>query len=580
MTLLVTSRAPLAIRAEQISTVRPLPLPDAGATVTLATAGGSPAVQLFVVRTRSAVPGFTLSESNAAKVVSICRRLDGMPLAIELAAPRARVMTLDQLLQQLDRRLPLLTSGSRDLPSRQQSLRANIAWSVDLLTREQQTLFRRLAVFAESFTLEAAVAVMGDAMAGAAPSPPIPVWSSAAVANGIAQLLDQSLLTRTEQPDGTPRFGMLETIHEYADEQLEASGETREFRHRHLAWSLSLAEEAAPRLFTVDDDVWLQRLQDEDGNLRAALDWALGPGDGPDVELGLRLCGALSDYWFLTARLSEGRAWLIRAITRSADQTPSPGRARSLIGACQIEQTRAAIAPALMYGELGLAAAEALGDRPGVGRALLFLGNLAMMQQRFPEAQAWHEQALVCFQQVGDQSWVALALLNLGLDDYYLGDLDRAAVRAEEGLALARTTGNRWDTLNGLYVLGLVARARGDFAAANALFGERIHLSWQFGSQRDIADSLSGFGAVAVAAGDRERGARFLGAAEALYRRLEISVPPPLWPDWFALTDAARHDVSSADASPCWASSTIEQAVREALGSLPGSAPFLPPAVP
>lgn len=570
LTLLVTSRAPLCIWTEQTHTVQPLRLPDASNLDTVAAAMSAPAVQMFAYRVRSAVPGFSITEANATQVTAICRRLDGLPLAIELAAPRTRVMTLEQLLRQLDHRLPLLTSGARDLPPRQQSLRANIAWSVELLVPDQQALFRRLAVFVDGFTLDEAIAMFCGDWGTSAPLQPPSTWSPTELADGISSLLEQNLLTRSAPPEGMPRFGMLETIHEYASEQLENAGELAEFRHRHLASFTRLAEDAVPKLFTADDTLWLRRLQQEDANLRAALAWAFGPSwNQADFELGLCLTGSLTDYWFLTGQLTAGRDWLMRAVTLSAGQAPSPGQARSLAGACLIEQTRAAIKPALLLGEQGLDVAVALGDQRAIGRSCLCLGNLAIMEQRFSDAQEWHERALACFQNANDRAWSALTNLDLGLVDFYVGRFDLAELRAKEGLHLAREIGDRWDTLNGLHILGLVARARGHLSEAYALFGERITLSWELGSQRDIADSLSGIGAIAVAEGDLERAARFFGVAEGLYRRLAIGTPPPLWPDWAALTEDVQRGVAASHREHLWTSTTIEEAIREAMNLMP-----------
>lgn len=570
LTLLVTSRAPLCLGTERTHTVQPLRLPDPGHPDPVAAAMSAPAVQMFAHRARSAVPGFSITETNVTQVTAICRRLDGLPLAIELAAPRTRVMTLEQLLRQLDRRLPLLTSGARDLPPRQQSLRANIAWSVELLTSDQQALFRRLAVFVDGFTLEDAMTVFCGAWGESAPLQPASTWSPTELAVGVSSLLEQNLLTRSAPPEGVPRFGMLETIHEYANEQLEYAGELAEFRHRHLICFARLAEGAVPKLFTADDTTWLSRLQQEDANLQVALGWAFSPSSSQtDFELGLCLAGSLSDYWFLTGQLSKGRDWLTQAATLSAGQAPSHGQACSLAGACLVEQTRAAIEPALRFGEQGLEVAEALGDQRTIGRTLLCLGNLAIMEQRFPEAQAWHERALICFQNANDHAWAALTNLNLGLVDFYVGRFDLAELRAAEGLTLAREIGDRWDTLNGLHVLGLVARARGHLSEAYALYGERISLSWEFGSQRDLADSLSGIGAIAVAEGDLERAARFFGVAEGLYRRLAIGTPPPLWPDWAALTEEVQHGVAASHLEHLWTSTTIEEAIREAMNLMP-----------
>jgi non-specific serine/threonine protein kinase len=555
LAVLVTSRAPLNIRPERTYEVRPLAVPDpADEGALVATA--SPAVALFVERARAVAPGFALTAANAADVAAICRCVDGLPLAIELAASRLRVFSTSQVLRQMERPLAALASGMRGLPERQRSMRANIAWSVDLLSPAEHLLFRRLAVFSGSFTLDAAFDVAGHAPApGAAPI------GQPDVASGVGALLEQHLLTRSEQ-DGAPRFAMLETIHDYAREQLASAGETAALEGRRLTWCLALAEAAVPRMFTAAEPEWLSRLQAEDANLHAALDWALGPGRGTALEAGLRLAGALSDYWSASGQLSRGRACLGRAIDLSP-AVVSLGRARSLAGACMIEQIQAAADPAERHAREALALATSLADHPTIGRALLFLGNLAMMRDELAEARALHERALAEFRGLGDQAWTALALVNLGIDFYREGDLAPAAAYAEECLAIAREIGNRWDALVALRLLGEVARVRGELDRATALFAETLILSWRLGSDRESADSLSGLGAVAAAAHDFERAARLLGAAEALYRRQEIAVPPPLRLDWQETVDAVRRGLDVARFSAAWQSTPPERAVLE-----------------
>jgi predicted ATPase len=337
VTLLVTSRTPLWIRGEYIFPLAPLALPAASAATT--TVAASPAVQLFLQRAEAASTHLMLNAENAVTIAEIVRRLDGLPLAIELAAARTRAFSLHAMLGRLDSRLAFLTGGPRDLPARQQTLRTAIGWSYNLLTADERRLFRQLAVFTEGFTAEAASWVSDD------PSPithhPSPVLDR------LAALLDWGLLTRTGPADGAVRFDMLGTIHEFAREQLELAGDTAAVRRRHLQWYLSFGELAVSTLNTAEEPAWLPRLRQEDANLQAALTWAFASGQDADLELGLRLAGALSHYWLRCGRLSEARGWLARAVNASADREPTDGRMRVLEGARLIEQAHEGSDPAI-----------------------------------------------------------------------------------------------------------------------------------------------------------------------------------------------------------------------------------------
>lgn len=565
LTMLVTSRAPLSIQLEQVYQVAPLQLPLARTSATLASASASPAVQLFVHRAAVTLPGFALKEVNAATIAEICCRLDGLPLALVLAAAKTSVMTLQQLLETLDRRMALLTSEARDIPRRQRSLRANIAWSYDLLQARDQALFRALAVFVNGFTLEAAREIQPDTASAEPNSTEASDWSASNVANGISRLLDLQLLTRTEQPEGIPRFGMLESIHAFARERLDASPETSDISLRHLRWCLSFAEQAIARMFTVDESEWLAKLRQEDANIQAAMSWALGPGRSVGLETGRLLAGILADYWLITGMLSDGRAWLQCATKTDDADLPSPGLARCLVGSCLLAQAQAAIADAETQCEQGLAVARQLADRATAGRATLLLGNLALMRGDLTIAHRLHEAALHEFRALDDLPWAAVALVNLGMDLYRLGNYVQAAACANEALAISRANGSRWDTTAALRLLGDIARDSGEFTQATTLFSESLTLSWQHGNERDAADSLSGLGTVYVAAGDLEQAARMLGASEALYQRFQIAFPPPLRPDWDQAVATIRRGLNGDEATQAWGTGTPEHVVREAI---------------
>jgi predicted ATPase len=543
--ILVTSRAPLRTRGEQVRIVPPLGVPAAIAQPTLTDIASSPAVRLFVRRAEALLGELPITAANALALATICRRLDGLPLAIELAAARVSTYSLAELAKRLERALPLLTQGPRDLPARQQTLRDTIAWSHDLLTTAEQTLFRRLTIFAGGFIRQAAEQVAG-------------------AREGIAALVDQSLLTRTVLPDGSLRFGMLETIREFGREQLEASGEADILGKRHLAWCREMAEQIDAKLFTPEEDVALAHVLQEDANLRAALDWAFTRGDDEDIETALLLAASLTESWYLTGRLSDGRDCLNQAIAASRGRTPSPGVARVFVRAAQIEQSLGAVITAEANATRGLALARDVGDPLTVGRAMVVLGNLATMRGEFTRARTLQEEALGLFRQHGDRSWTTVALLDLGICAYRQGEFERAEFQVEEALASARAAGDAWGTGMALYVLADMARDRGDLCRAGALFREALAISWKRGDQHELADCLSALGAVAVAANELERAARLMGAAESLYRRLGIDVPPPMRTDWPDTVARIRSALDGDHLTRAWAT-TPAQAAAEVL---------------
>src|SRR5215212_5239081 len=390
--VLATSRAPLHISGEHELPVPSLELPSLARPLCLDDALASEAVRLFVDRARAVQSHFELTEENAETVVAICRRLDGLPLAIELAASRVRLLPPKAILVRLDSRLTLLTGGGRDRPERQQTLRGAIAWSHDLLDRSQQILFRRLAVFAGGWTLDAA-----DAVVGFGTDPPIPVFE------GLDALHDSSLIRLQESSDGDaaahPRFAMLQTIHEFATEQLVASGELAQVQENHAAWFLDLAIEAEPHLSGPSAVSWLDRLESEHDNLRAALDWLRSQGEG---ERAATLAAALWRAWWLRGNVAEGRDQLEAALAVDGSTT-SAARAAALDGA----------------------------------------GLLAETQGDYDRAEALHREALTLSRERGDTTGVARALGNLGVVAFDRGDDDQATTFLEESLALAREIGDQ-----------------------------------------------------------------------------------------------------------------------------------------
>ena len=371
--LLVTSRVRLHLRGERELALAPLQLPPAAAPLNPSVLAGVPAVALFVERAAEAQTGFMLTTENAPAVAAICRRLDGLPLALELAAARSKILSPAALLARLDTRLSLLTYGAGDLPAHQQTLRDTITWSYNLLDPATQELFCCLAVFAGGCTLAAAEAICAPAngTAGQVLLHPAPV-PPAEVLEGIAQLVDQSLLQRTDDPTGETRFTMLETIHEYAEERLRESTDAAEVRERHATYYLALAE-AADRAWSGPEQMeWAERLEVEHDNLRAALDWAEETGRR---ETGARLAGALARFWATHGFLDEARRRLAWAL-QPGSTLPAPLRARVLDAASEIAYWQADYAAARAWAEDGLSLRRALGQPVQIADALTNLGRI------------------------------------------------------------------------------------------------------------------------------------------------------------------------------------------------------------
>jgi predicted ATPase/transcriptional regulator with XRE-family HTH domain len=516
LTMLATSRQPLRLRAEREYAVAPLALPDLERLPSTDDLVRIPAVDLFVRRAEAARPSFALTAENAPTVAEIAVRLDGLPLAIELAAARVKVLSPPALVARLERRLPLLTGGARDLPARQQTLRATLDWSHDLLTPDEQTLFRRLAVFAGGFTLEAAESVCegtgnGEQGTGRGPSP-VP-----SVLDRLASLVDQCLLRVLDQDDDT-RFGMLETVREYGLTRLAAAGEEVAVRDRHAAWGLALAEQVAPGLMGPDQKRCLGRLTAEHDNLRAALGWAIARENG---EPAARLVGTLYRFWSICGHLAEGRRWLEQALAQS-EGVPPLVRARALLGVAVIayRQRDYARAPAL---EEALTLFRAEGDTAGVASALGNLGMVANDQGDTARAVTLYEESLALFRAVGDRTRVGIMLLNLGLAAYDQHDYERAGTLLEESLSLSREMGASNSVAYSLNNLALVALAQGDHARAARFQTEALELWRWLGNKDGLAHCFENLAFFAAAMGEFNRAARLLGAAEAL--RAEIGAP-------------------------------------------------------
>ena len=493
-TLLITSRAALRVQGEQEYAVPVLALPEADRPVVLEEVAQYAAVQLFVQRAQAVQPHFLLTPSNADAVAAICRRLDGLPLAIELATARIKLLDPAALLARLERSLALLTGSGPDRPERQQTLRGTIAWSYELLAPEARVLFRRLAVFAGGGTLEAAEAICGE--------------PGHDVLGVLAALVDQSLVQAEDSGSAGRRCEMLETIREYALERLEAAGEVQAVGERHARYYLALAEAAEPELTGAEQGTWLARLEAEHDNLRTALGWAAAAGQ---ARLGLRLAGALWRFWLQRGRPREGHRWLVAFLEQAQDPDDTAARAKAACGAGILAAEAGEIGEATARCMQALVLYRAAGDTLGAAVALNALANVARYQGDLVRAAGLHEQALALFRERGDRRRVAVALNNLAILARERGETARAAALFAESLDLKRALGDTRGTAVALNNLGDVARDIGDVARAAALYEESLALHRSVADRPGEALALNNLGDVASDMGDFAR-------AEPLYQ--------------------------------------------------------------
>ena len=531
LTVVATSRASLRVHGEQVYPVPPLATPNPARLLPLRDLEESPAVALFLQRAQAVAPAFQLTPGNAPAVVAIVGRLDGLPLAIELAAARVALLTPPALLTRLEGagRFEVLTGGPRDHPARQRALRDAIAWSYDLLTPTEQAAFRLLAIFVGGATLEALRGVAGDGAIGA--SAGRASWEDAlAVVGG---LVDQSLV-RSGMAGDEMRFDMLESLRAYGLERLAASGEADAARARHAAYYAALAEEAESALTGPTQGVWLALLDREYGNLRAALEWA---GETNAPALGLRLATALWRFWATRGYLSEGRVWIERFLPPKGEAgdagEDAPLRADALAGAGVLALALGDHERAAALHERSLALYRARGEDGGAAFALNNLGLVARAAGDDARAVRLFDESLAVRRSLGDPRAVAYSLNNLAAVALDRGDPARATSLAEESLALARGAGNAWGVARTLATLGGAARAWGDVGRAAALHAESLGLFRDVGDAAGVASSLEALAALAGARGQAEEAARLYGMADAWH---EASGRPAL------PADGAGHD--------------------------------------
>src|SRR6266705_636326 len=574
--LLVTSREVLRVRGEHEFVVQPLPVPDLKQSAGREALSHYASVALFTQQAQAVNPDFQVTDTNAHTIAAICTRLDGLPLALELAAARLKHLSPQALLARLEHRLQVLTRGPRDVFERQQTLRNTIQWSYDLLTTEEQRLFRCLSVFVGGCTFEAVEAVCklrGDVTAD--------------VLNGMASLIDKNLVQRRDQISGESRLLMLETIREYGLEALEESREMVATQQAHLQYYLQLAEEIAPKLFGAEQQRWSASLEQEHANLRTALQYSL---ERKEAELTLRLSDALWWFWLDQSHLSEGRHWLEQALsTREGGVTFTRANVLNGLGLLLLnlgdyEQTAKRC-------EESVALYRELGDTVGMAWPLHHLAIVKFDQGECMSARALLEECLAHFSEGGVKLGRAYALLHLVLIDIEQGEYDEARSRVEEsltlnrevnlifgdtqallaqvalsqgdiatarscieeGLAFSRAHGARGDITESLVVFGQVTAAQGDDAAARALYKESLALARELGFKRVIPAALEGLASVVASQDEPTLAARLWGATEALREGMGTLIPPVYRAYYESSVAAARAQLGQKAFAAAWA---------------------------
>jgi predicted ATPase/DNA-binding CsgD family transcriptional regulator len=540
--ILATSRESLGIAGEVNWMVPPLSTPDPQHPITDEQLASFDSVRLFVERARYRRPSFALTPQNAKAVAEICQRLDGMPLPIELAAARVGVLSAEQIAARLEDSLRLLTVGSRTAPPRQQTLRATLDWSYGLLSEPERIFFDRISVFAGGWTLEAAEVVgVGGAI------------QEEDVLDSLSDLVNKSLVLVEGGAQNALRYRMLEPVRQYGQKRLEASGEAEAARRRHALFFLTLAEESEPGLWGPDEATWLERLEAENGNLRAALSWAMEQGE---VELGLRLASGLRWFWYARGYHGEGRGWLEDALAKHG-QAPAAARAKALdaVGWLAHDQgdmvrTVAAAEEGLKLGteaeidgscaasfrnmlgeaarhrgdyeqatelfEEGLRLYREARDKRGVAWSLGNLANVSSDQGDYERAVKLYEEGIALCRELGGAQPLGDYLSSLGYEFLLQGDHERAAELNEEAAALFRNQGHRGGLQYALDNLGWVALLRGDRERAKAFHEESLALCKELGDRLVASESLDGLACAAGIEGKADRAARLFGAAQAL----------------------------------------------------------------
>ena len=553
VTMLATSRERLRLAGEHEFPVLPLALPDPGRESAFAQIAASPAVQLFIERAQAVDPDFVVTTANAALVAAICARLDGLPLAIELAASRVRTFPPALLLPRVAQRLRLLTGGPRDAPARQQTLRDAIAWSYDLLSEREQSLFRRLAVFVEGASLEAIEAIA-----------PTTGWLGLDVADGVASLVDKSLL-RMMESNGATRYAMLETIREFGQEALLASGEANAISDAHAAYFLAFTELAAPHLMGPEQAAWFALLEADYANVRASLGWLRDQGD---TETGLRLCGALVRFWFRTSRFAEGLAYLKPLLASSDASAGTLTRATVLVATCEFADWHGDYAYAADLGDEAVAICRELGDWGNLVEALRVCCSVALNQTDLDKAERLGQEGLALSQAIGDRMSEMKALSLLGIIAYARTDLEKAIAMKEAALRFFDEGGDQWAKAVQMGDLAHMLLIQGNYTRSAALYRDALRIVREGHQEFMVSWCLSGLGGVAARTGETARAARLLGAGAMLREYIDAPLRPPVQERYDAIVSHVRASLDEEAFVSAWstgAAMSREQAIEEAL---------------
>ena len=595
MKVVVTSRSPLHVYGEHEFPVPPLALPDLRALPSVDRLSQFESVALFLQRAQAVKPDFALTKENAAAVAEICARLDGLPLALELAAARVKLLSPAAMQSRLEKRLQLLTGGALDLPARQRTLRGAIEWSYELLNEDEQKLFRRLSVFVDGCTLEAAEAVC-NAKDDLGIDP----------LDRMSSMVDKSLVRQVETEGEEPRFVMLETLREYALERLTESGDEPVTRRTHAAYCLVLAEEVGSADSGVEPAGWLARCEREHENFRAALEWICQKGE---AQWGLRLGGALFQFWERREYITEGREWLTRLLDLPGAAARDKVRARAVFAAgvlagaqrdYEVADTfftesleinretddkwaaavslnalavtaldRRDVAAARSLSEQNLAVWRELGDRAAVARSLSNLASVVKEQGDYPLARSLYDEALWIFREIGDATAAARVLNKQGDAAREQGATSEARELYEQSLATFREFGDRWGTGLALADLGNLARERGDLSAATTLYKDSLRIFQDLDYKRGVAQILENLACAAADEGEARRALALAGSAAALRHSLGTPLGSSDQAKLEASLEPARRRLAGSEGASAWMegwTTPLEKTVATTLG--------------
>lgn len=549
--ILATSREPLGAQGETIWRVPSLSTPDPQRPLPHETLDQYEAVRLFAERAAAVQPGFRVTSNNASAVAKVCHRLDGMPLAIELAAARVRAVAVEQIAARLDDRFRLLTGAGWTVLPRHRTLRATLDWSYELLSEQERIVLGRLSVFAGGFTLDTAEAVSGgDGV------------DVSQILDLLTRLVDKSLVVFEEQGEEA-RYRLLETVRQYAWERLVDSGEVDAVRRRHVDTFVRLAEASEPELEGPAQLARLRRLEVEHDNLRGALEWSIEHAP----ETGVRLAGTLGTFWLDRGHFSEGRKWIGSALDKRGGEQTAP-RAKALNGLGFLALREGDTRAAHRSFQESLQIYQGLGDKRGMADSLYRLGSWAGYLGDFAQAWAFYNQSLALSRELGYQQGIVYALCDLGHVCWHQGDYTPARALLEEGLALCRRLGQKRRLAFGLWSLGLVAHDEGKYAEAHSLYEEGLVTGREAGDPFGTAFCLEAFAALAATQGRAPRAARLLGAAESYRAAINSPLPRSHRSDYdrpVALMRAALSEATFAEARAAGRAMTLEDAIQYAL---------------